>query len=146
MLLVANALVGFLEERQTGNAVAALKAKLAITAQVRRDNTWVTPPARDLVPGEVIRLRLGDIIPADARLLDADEIEVDQSALTGESLPVTCAAGDPVYSGSIVRRGEINGLVYATGTRTYFGRTAELVQDGGRAANSSGPCRRSATT
>ena len=128
VLLLANALVGWSEERQAGNAIEALRAKLAVTARVRRDGTWVTPAARDLVPGDVIRLRLGDIVPADARLLDGDEIEVDQSALTGESLPLTCAPGDPVYSGSIVRRGEIDGLVYATGANTYFGKTAELVQ------------------
>ena len=77
----------------------------------------------------MIRLRLGDIVPADARLLDGDEIEVDQSALTGESLPATCTPGDAVFSGSIVSRGEIGALVYATGTDTYFGKTAELVQD-----------------
>ncbi|RMB59980.1 plasma-membrane proton-efflux P-type ATPase [Tessaracoccus antarcticus] len=129
VLLLANALVGFLEERQAGNAIEALRGKLAVTARVRRDAAWVTPAARDLVPGDVIRLRLGDIVPADARLLEGDEIEVDQSALTGESLPITCAAGNPVYSGSIIRRGEIGALVYATGTHTYFGKTAELVQD-----------------
>ncbi|WP_245862503.1 plasma-membrane proton-efflux P-type ATPase [Sanguibacter antarcticus] len=129
VLLVANALVGYSEERQAGNAIDALKAKLAITARVRRDGAWVTPPARDLVPGDVIRLRLGDIVPADARLLGGDEIEVDQSALTGESLPATCAPGDAVYSGSIVRRGEIGAVVYATGAHTYFGKTADLVQD-----------------
>ncbi|MDO5752062.1 plasma-membrane proton-efflux P-type ATPase [Arthrobacter sp.] len=128
VLLLANALVGWSEERQAGNAIEALRAKLAVTARVRRDGTWVTPAARELVPGDVIRLRLGDIIPADARLFEGDEIEVDQSALTGESLPLTCAPGDPVYSGSIVRRGEIDGLVYATGANTYFGKTAELVQ------------------
>ncbi len=129
LLLVANGVVGYVEERQAGNAIDALKSKLAINARVRRDGEWGTPPARELVPGDVIRLRLGDIVPADARLLDGDEIEVDQSALTGESLPATCSPGDPVYSGSIIRRGEIGALVYATGTRTYFGKTAELVQD-----------------
>ncbi|OFE18337.1 plasma-membrane proton-efflux P-type ATPase [Humibacillus sp. DSM 29435] len=129
LLLLANAVVGYTEERQAGNAIDALKAKLAINARVKRDGEWVTPAARELVPGDVIRLRLGDIVPADARLLEGDEIEVDQSALTGESLPATCAPGDPVYSGSIIRRGEIGALVYATGTHTYFGKTAELVQD-----------------
>ncbi|AZI57204.1 plasma-membrane proton-efflux P-type ATPase [Nakamurella antarctica] len=129
VLLLANAVVGYSEERQAGNAIQALKAKLAINARVRRDGKWVTPAARDLVPGDVIRLRLGDIVPADARLLDGDEIEVDQSALTGESLPTTCQPGDAVFSGSIIRRGEIGALVYATGTHTYFGKTAELVQD-----------------
>ena len=129
LLLVANAVVGYTEERQAGSAIDALKAQLAITARVRRDGAWSTPPARELVPGDVIRLRLGDIVPADARLLPGDEIEVDQSTLTGESLPTTCGPGDAVYSGSIVRRGEIDALVHATGARTYFGRTAELVQD-----------------
>ncbi|MGI8591098.1 MAG: plasma-membrane proton-efflux P-type ATPase [Nakamurella sp.] len=127
LLLLANAVVGYTEERQAGNAIDALKAKLAISARVRRDGGWVTPAARELVPGDVIRLRLGDVVPADARLLDGDEIEVDQSALTGESLPATCHPGDPVYSGSIIRRGEIGALVYATGSHTYFGKTAELV-------------------
>ncbi len=129
VLLVANAVVGYTEERQAGNAIDALKAKLAINARVLRDGVWVTPAARELVPGDVIRLRLGDIVPADARLLEGDEIEVDQSALTGESLPATCHAGDAVFSGSVIRRGEIGALVYATGTHTYFGKTAELVQD-----------------
>ena len=127
LLLVANAVVGFWEERQAGNAIAALKKELAIQAKVKRDGKWITPPARELVPGDVIRLRLGDIVPADARLLAGDEIAVDQSALTGESLPATHKSGDAVFSGSIMRRGEIDALVYATGTHTYFGRTAQLV-------------------
>ncbi len=129
VLLLANAVVGFWEEHQAGNAIAALKAKLAIEARVRRDGKWVTPPARELVPGDVIRVRLGDIVPADARLLDGDSIEVDQSALTGESLPATRKPGEAVFSGSIVRQGEISALVYATGASTYFGKTAELVQE-----------------
>jgi len=129
ILLLANAVVGYTEERQADNAIDALKDKLATNARVRRDGDWVTPAARDLVPGDVIRLRLGDIVPADARLLDGDEVEVDQSALTGESLPATCKPGDAVFSGSVIRRGEIGALVYATGTHTYFGKTAELVQD-----------------
>ena len=128
LLLVANALVGFWEERQAGNAIAALKAKLAIKARVKRDGKWINPAARELVPGDVIRLRLGDIVPADARLLDGDPVEVDQSALTGESLPATRKSGEAVFSGSIIRQGEIGALVYATGANTYFGKTAELVQ------------------
>ncbi len=128
VLLIANATIGFWEERQAGNAIDALKAKLAIKARVKRDGKWVTPAARDLVPGDVIRLRLGDIVPADTRLLEGDEISVDQSALTGESLPATRKTGEAVFSGSIVRRGEASGLVYATGGNTYFGKTAELVQ------------------
>ncbi len=129
VLLVANAVVGFWEEREAGNAIAALKAKLAITARVKRDGKWVTPAARDLVPGDVIRLRLGDIVPADARLLAGDPVEVDQSALTGESLPAERKPGEAVFSGSIVRQGEIEALVYGTGANTYFGKTASLVQE-----------------
>jgi len=128
VLLLANGVVGFWEEHQAGNAIAALKAKLAITARVKRDGKWLCPPASELVPGDVIRLRLGDIVPADARLLDGDDLSVDQSALTGESLPATRKSGEAVFSGSIVRRGEIGALVYATGENTYFGRTAELVE------------------
>jgi H+-transporting ATPase len=129
LLLCANAVVGFWEERQAGNAIAALKAKLAIKARVQRDGKWLNPPARELVPGDVIRMRLGDIVPADARLLEGDSIEVDQSALTGESLPATRKSGEAVFSGSIIRRGEIGALVYATGGDTYFGKTAQLVQE-----------------
>ena len=129
LLLVANAVVGFWEEREAGNAIEALKAKLAIKARVKRDGKWVTPAARELVPGDVIRLRLGDIVPADARLLEGDQVEVDQSALTGESLPATRKSGEAVFSGSILRQGEIGALVYATGENTYFGKTAQLVQE-----------------
>jgi H+-transporting ATPase len=128
LLLFSNAVVGFWEERQAGNAIAALKAKLAITSQVKRDGKAVTKPARELVPGDVIHIRLGDVVPADARLLAGDPVEVDQSALTGESLPATRKPGEAVFSGSIMRRGEIDALVYATGTDTYFGKTAKLVQ------------------
>ncbi len=129
VLLVANGVVGFWEEHQAGNAIEALKAELATTARVRRDGAWITPPSRELVPGDVIRLRLGDIVPADSRLLDGDPVEVDQSALTGESLPATRQPGEAVFSGSVIRRGEVDALVYATGAHTYFGKTAELVQD-----------------
>ena len=129
LLLVTNAVVGFWEEHQAGNAIAALKAKLAIKARVKRDGKWITPAARELVPGDVIRLRLGDIVPADARLLDGDPVEVDQSALTGESLPVERKSGEAVFSGSIIRQGEIEALVYATGGNTYFGKTAQLVEE-----------------
>jgi len=127
VLLISNAVVGFWEEQQAGNAIAALKAKLAIGARVKRDGQWTQRPARELVPGDVIRLRLGDIVPADARLLAGDPVEVDQSALTGESLPASRKTGDAVYSGSIVRQGETDALVYATGSKTYFGKTAQLV-------------------
>ena len=128
-LLLSNAVVGFWEEHQAGNAIEALKARLATNARAKRDGKWTTPKASDLVPGDVIRLCLGDIIPADARLLAGDPVEVDQSALTGESLPVTAKPGGAVFSGSILRQGEIDAMVYATGTNTYFGKTAQLVQE-----------------
>jgi H+-transporting ATPase len=129
LLLMANAVVGFWEEREASNAIEALKAKLAIKARVKRDGKWINPPARELVPGDVIRMRLGDIVPADARLLDGDPVEVDQSALTGESLPAERKSGDAVFSGSIIRQGEAGAMVYATGEKTYFGKTAQLVQE-----------------
>jgi H+-transporting ATPase len=129
VLLGTNAGVGFWEEYQAGNAIAALKAKLAIQARVRRGGQWVTVAARELVPGDVLRVRLGDIVPADAQLLEGDPVEVDQSALTGESLPVSRQAGETIYSGSIIRQGEIEAQVSATGLQTYFGKTAQLVQE-----------------
>jgi H+-transporting ATPase len=127
-LLLMNGIVGFREEYQAGNAIAALKAKLALHARVKRDGSWSTVPARELVPGDIVRLRIGEIVPADVRLLEGDPVEVDQSALTGESLPVEHKSGDAVYSGSIIRQGEIEALVYATGQATYYGKTAELVE------------------
>jgi H+-transporting ATPase len=126
-LLVMNAIVGFREEYQAGNAVAALKARLAVRANVRRDGKWANMPARELVPGDAVRLRIGNIIPADAKLLTGDPVQVDQSALTGESLPVEHKPGDTVYSGSILKQGEIDAVVYATGKDTYYGKTAQLV-------------------
>ena len=128
-LLIVNAVVGFWEEYQAGNTIDALQANLAPNARVKRDGQWSTIPARELVPGDVIRVRIGDIIPADARLLEADPVQIDQSALTGESLPVTHESGDAVYSGSILKQGEVDALVYATGENTYFGRTAHLVEE-----------------
>ncbi len=127
-LLVANAVVGFWEEYQAGNAIAALKAQLALKAKVQRGGIWKSIAARELVPGDLIRVRLGDIVPADARLLAGEPLEVDQSALTGESLPVTRQPGETVYSGSIIRQGEIDAVVTATGQHTYFGKTAQLVE------------------
>jgi H+-transporting ATPase len=128
LLRSVNGGVGFWEEYQASDAIAALKAKLALQARVKREGTWSVIPARELVPRDRIRLRFGDIIPADARLLEGDPIEVDQSALTGESLPVTRPAASAVYSSSIVRRGEIDAVVYATGKSTYFGKTTRLVE------------------
>jgi H+-transporting ATPase len=127
-LLIVNAVVGFWEEHQASNAIAALRANLAIKARVRRDGQWTTLPSRELVPGDLVRLRIGDIIPADAHLLEGDPVEVDQSTLTGESLPVTRKTGDTVYSGSVLKQGEIDAVVSATGQSTYFGKTAHLVE------------------
>ncbi|HEX4999110.1 MAG TPA: plasma-membrane proton-efflux P-type ATPase [Terriglobia bacterium] len=127
-LLMVNAVVGFWEEYQAGNTVEALKSRLALQAKVKRDGRWILLPARELVPDDRIRLRLGDVVPADARLTDGDPVTVDQSTLTGESLPVSRSAGDLVYSGSIIKQGEIDGIVSATGSETYFGKTAQLVE------------------
>jgi H+-transporting ATPase len=127
-LLLMNAGVAFWEEYQAGNAIAALKAKLALHARVKRDGAWTSVPAQELVPGDLIRVSIGEIIPADFRILTEDPIQVDQSALTGESLPVDRKAGDAIYSGSILRMGKADGLVYATGQSTYFGKTAHLVE------------------
>ena len=127
-LLLMNAGFGFWEEFQAGNAVAALKATLALQARVKRDGTWTTIPTRELVPGDVVHIRIGDIVPADTRLLEGNPVMVDQSALTGESLPVTRKSGQAIYSGSLLKQGEIDGLVYGTGQDTYFGKTAHLVE------------------
>jgi H+-transporting ATPase len=134
-LLFANAMVGFWEEHEAGNTIASLKKELAPTAKVKREGAWMSLPSRELVPGDIVRLRLGDIVPADARLLDGDGVEVDQSALTGESLPVSRGTGDAVYSSSIVRQGENDAIVYGTGTATYLGRTARLVEEVHRASH-----------
>ena len=129
LLLVCQRRGRILGRTPGGQRHRRLKAKLAIKARVKRDGKWINPAARELVPGDVIRLRLGDIVPADARLLEGDPVEVDQSALTGESLPATRKSGEAVFSGSIIRQGEIGALVYATGANTYFGKTAQLVQE-----------------
>jgi len=112
LLLLANAVVGFWEEYQAGNAIAALKAKLAPHARVKRDGAWSDMAARLLVPGDIVRLRLGDIVPADARSLGPDPVEVDQAALTGESVPVSKKTGEVLYSGAILRlrQGEADAL------------------------------------
>jgi H+-transporting ATPase len=127
VLLVFNGAVGFWQEHQAANAVEALKRQLALKARARRDGEWTEVDAADLVPGDVVRLRLGDIIPADVRLLDGDYLSVDQSALTGESLPVDKKVGDLAYASSVAKQGEMVALVAATGANTYFGRTARLV-------------------
>ncbi|MDA8095864.1 MAG: plasma-membrane proton-efflux P-type ATPase [Betaproteobacteria bacterium] len=131
ILLAFNAVVGFWQEFKAANALEALKSQLALKARVLRDGKWAEIDAARLVPGDLIRLRMGDIIPADGKLTDGEYLSVDQSALTGESLPVGKQAGDTVYSGSIAKQGEMAALVTATGVKTYFGETAKLVESAG---------------
>lgn len=126
-LLLVNAVLSFLQEQRASAAVAALRRQLQVTARVLRDSVWDTRPARELVPGDMVRVRTGDFVPADVQLLDG-ELHVDQSALTGESQEQRRTTNDPLYSGSIVRRGEATAVVVATGVRTCFGRTTELVE------------------
>jgi len=135
VLLVFNALVGFWQEFKAANALEALKKQLALKARVLRDGKWQEISAAQLVPGDIIRLRLGDIIPADVKLFEGDYLSIDQSALTGESLPVSKKAGDIAYSGSVAKQGEMVALVTSTGADTYFGRTAKLVQAAGAASH-----------
>ena len=127
-LLLFNAGVGFWQEFTAGNAVEALKKQLALRARALRDGSWQEIDAKQLVPGDVIRIRLGDVIPADVKLIEGDYLSVDQSALTGESLPVTKRAGDEAYSGTVVKQGEVVAEVSATGGQTKFGQTASLVE------------------
>ncbi len=131
ILLIFNAIVGFWQEYKAANALEALKKQLALKARVLRDGKWQEIAAERLVPGDVIRLRLGDIIPGDVKLVEGDFLSVDQSALTGESLPVSKKAGDIAYSGSVAKQGEMVALVTGTGSDTFFGRTAKLVQAAG---------------
>lgn len=126
-LLFINSTISFIEENNAGNAAAALMARLAPKAKVLRDGKWIEEDASILVPGDIISVKLGDIIPADARLLEGDPLKIDQSALTGESLPVTKGPGDSVYSGSTCKQGEIEAVVIATGVHTFFGKAAHLV-------------------
>ncbi|KAK9198349.1 hypothetical protein WN944_013533 [Citrus x changshan-huyou] len=127
-LLIINSTISFIEENNAGNAAAALMARLAPKAKVLRDGKWSEEDASVLVPGDIISIKLGDIIPADARLLEGDPLKIDQSALTGESLPVTKNPGDGVYSGSTCKQGEIEAVVIATGVHTFFGKAAHLVE------------------
>ena len=126
-LVVLNAVVSFVQESRADRALALLKQRLPVTARVRRDGRWQTLPAQELVPGDAVHLRVGDLVPADVRLADGSVL-LDQSALTGESLPVEAGAGAVAYAGAVVRRGEATGEIAATGARTYFGKTAELVR------------------
>jgi H+-transporting ATPase len=126
-LLLFNATLGFVQEGRAGAALAALKRRLAPTALVHRDGEWVRLPAAELVPGDAIALPLGALVPADACVLSGSVL-VDQSTLTGESVPIDAGAGAQVYAGSLVLRGQVIAEVTATGARTHFGRVAELVR------------------
>ncbi|CAN1259099.1 ATPase 7, plasma membrane-type [Linum perenne] len=128
LLLIINSSISFVEENNAGNAAAALMARLAPKAKILRDGKWKEEDAGELVPGDIISIKLGDIIPADARLLEGDPLKIDQSALTGESLPVTRAPGDVIFSGSTCKQGEIEAVVIATGVHTFFGKAAHLVE------------------
>lgn len=131
VMLLLNAGVGFWQEFKADSAIAALKQRLALKARVLRDGSWREVRARELVPGDVVLIRLGNIVPADVRLIGGGYLSVDQSALTGESLPVDKKAGDAAYSGSVAKLGEMKAVVTATGMNSYFGKTARLVQGAG---------------
>ena len=127
VLLVFNAALGFLQEGRAQATLAALKSRLALNASVRRDNNWATVPAAELVPGDIVKLSLGAVVAADVHLTEGSVL-LDQSMLTGESVPIEAGAGFETYAGALVRRGEAVAEVTATGARTKFGRTAELVR------------------
>lgn len=125
-LLVLNAVVGFWQENKASNAIELLKEKLALKATVLREGKWYDISAKELVPGDIIHISSGDIVPADSKIMD--DVSADESALTGESLPVDKKSLDITYSGSVISQGETNALVIATGMNTYFGKTAQLVE------------------
>ena len=127
VLLAFNAALGFIQEGRAQATLAALKSRLALNASVRRDDAWATVPAAGLVPGDIVKLSLGAVVAADVRLVDGSVL-LDQSMLTGESVPIEAGAGFETYAGALVRRGEAVAEVTATGARTKFGRTAELVR------------------
>lgn len=131
VLLIYNAVSGFWQERKAADALAALKAGMAPKAEVERDSKFSTVDAAEIVPGDVVRIRLGQVVPADVRFISGDYVSVDQAALTGESLPVVKKVGDVGYSGSIAKQGEMTAVVIATGNKTFFGRTASLVSGAG---------------
>jgi H+-transporting ATPase len=130
-LLVFNAALDLWQDRKASSALSALKKGLAPEATVLRAGQWGTVDAATLVPGDIVKIRLGAIVPADLRLVAGDYASIDQSALTGESLPVAKKIGDEAFSGSIVKQGEMTGVVIATGGQTFFGRTAKLVAGAG---------------
>jgi H+-transporting ATPase len=127
LLLVLNGVVGFWQEYKADNAIELLKQKMALNAKVLRGGKWVQIPARELVPGDVVRIRSGDIVPADLKLFEGEYLQVDESALTGESLPVEKKSDGIAYSGSIIQKGGMTALVVVTGMDTYFGKTTRLV-------------------
>ncbi len=129
-LLALNGLVGFWEEHQAANAIAALKEQLARLGRVKRDGEWQTIGAEQIVPGDLLMVQRGDVIPADARILTGT-VDADESALTGESLPVSKGPGEDLYSGTVVSRGAPTARVLATGLATEFGRTAALTGEEG---------------
>jgi len=127
LLLFVNSTIGFYEERNAGNAVKALMDSLAPKAKVKRNSTWAEIESADLVPGDMISFKIGDIVPADCRLTEAINVSIDQAALTGESLPQSKKLGDQCFSGSTCKQGEAEGIVISTGSNTFFGRAASLV-------------------
>jgi len=127
LLLTMNSIIGYLQERGSARALESLKKRLAIKARVLRDGKWVTVAAREIVPGDIITLSLGDVVPADAKIISGS-FSIDQSVLTGESMPVDSGQSSVIYSGSIIKRGEGQAVVIGTGANTYFGKTAELVR------------------
>jgi H+-transporting ATPase len=137
VLLLYNAISGFWQERKASNALAALKAGLAPKATALRNGQFSSIDAAEVVPGDVVRIKLGEVVPADVRFIDGDYISIDQAALTGESLPVSKKIGDEGYSGSIAKKGEMNAVVIGTGNNTFFGRTASLVASAGGGASHS---------
>lgn len=131
VLLLYNAIVGFWQDNKAANALAALQKGLAAKAHVLRDGKWEEVDAANLVPGDIVTVAGGEILPADLILTEGQYLSVDQAALTGESLPVSRSIGDTVYSGSIARQGSVTGVVIATGNNTFFGHTAKLVASAG---------------
>jgi len=127
-LIIVNAIIGFAQEEKASSAVEALKKRLEVNARVLREGKWRNVPAKELVPGDIVRVRAGDFVPADLKIVEKSQVSADQSALTGESMTVEKNRDDLLYSGSIVKRGETTGVVVAIGSRTYFGKTTELLQ------------------
>ncbi|MCL5433932.1 MAG: plasma-membrane proton-efflux P-type ATPase [Candidatus Marsarchaeota archaeon] len=127
-LLIFNAIVSFIEEYKADKSIDALKQRLSQHARVIRDKVWQMIPARELVPGDIIRIRMGDIVPADAKIINSEGIEVDESIITGESLPINKANNEILYEGSTIKRGEATSVVIGTGLNTFYGKTAKLLE------------------